>query len=396
MDERPDTQRHPDDAIWIISSGRPARYDLDPIYRDGGPRPVEAQEYRISTLGRYLLCPAPIVFSSRLVGCRIFRRQSMLAGWKQRLKVWQKQSDEKSGEPEFTDLISCFSPPLPLLDTPELDSYLISIYDQLRPYDQLLVTLAELDQRKVADVQGICDDEAGNRTMMQVAGDISRQLAFIQQNLNQNVELRLGRAHISQGLFEMRGFNFHTYTPGASYRLLRFLFAGKLRACVLKSDHSIDFWVDDVHMIDWLHLIEQSIRQNHNMHQSIQQCIEGRAKPFRLMLNHGLEIDYSRAPLPGIFKEMLDEQVLAQSAVDVIKKSLNQHQVGVSFNSLATSPAGGRSVCTDISVLQDMRALDDIKDRLPEVYTEVTKRSRSLETGTFYVLEVVRGYQNGK
>jgi len=53
-------------------------------------------------------------------------------------------------------------------------------------------------------------------------------------------------------------------------------------------------------------------------------------------------------------------------------------------------------LCTNISVMHDIRALDPIKDIIPQVYAEIDKRTCVSEAGRFYLLDTIKGFPNEK
>jgi hypothetical protein len=138
-------------------------------------------------------------------------------------------------------------------------------------------------------------------------------------------------------------------------------------------------------------LFAYCIQHNPPLRESLLQCIQGKAAAVRLMFNPRLEIDYSRAPLPAVFQEAFGRTRLTESYDRLIKENLNQYQVGVSFNSMALQESGRSELCTHVSILQDLRALEPIKDRLPDLFAEMAKKAAQSEEGSFYMLESIYG-----
>ena len=160
---------------------------------------------------------------------------------------------------------------------------------------------------------------------------------------------------------------------------------------MLNEDHTIAFWLDDIKLVKYLQLFEYCIQHNPPLRKSLVHCIHGKASAVRLMFNPHLAIDYSRAPLPAIFREVIRRIPPADLQDLLIKQNLNQFQVGVSFNAMALRESGRSELCTHISVLQDLRALEPIRDRLPELFAEMDRRAAQSEEGKFYLLESIHG-----
>jgi hypothetical protein len=160
---------------------------------------------------------------------------------------------------------------------------------------------------------------------------------------------------------------------------------------VLNEDHTIAFWLEDVKLVNYLQLFEYCIQHNPHMRESLIRCIQGKAAGLRLMVNPRLEIDYSRAPLPAVFQEAMGRTRPADFNDRLIKQNLNLYQVGVSFNAMTLEESGRRELCTHISILQNLRALEPIKDQLPDLFAEMAKRAADSEEGRFYLLESVSG-----
>ena len=72
---------------------------------------------------------------------------------------------------------------------------------------------------------------------------------------------------------------------------------------------------------------------------------------------------------------------------------LNHLQIGVAFNYVPKAASGKESLYTEISVMQDVRALEPIKKERPQLYLEMAKRASVSEGGRFYLLDAIRGIQ---
>jgi hypothetical protein len=79
---------------------------------------------------------------------------------------------------------------------------------------------------------------------------------------------------------------------------------------------------------------------------------------------------------------------------EVITEVLNRHQSIVTFNYVPCSGVGKNKLYTNISVMHDIKALEPIKSTMPELYSEIDKKTYTSDVGRLYLLESLRGYQN--
>jgi hypothetical protein len=375
------------EQVWVVSPPRVARFAIN--HPDMDPAPTTAREYRISSLGRYLISPAALNIRRRLTGCEIHWLVSRTSRWLFPFRRLARKKAARSRPPSTLIMDFC-SPAASPFDT-GLKRHIDHLYDSLRPFDSFYQRLDGIDPDQVQRVNGVCEDDSGFRAPVTIDGSPGHQLDYIRQHAGREIEVRLKRAQITDGLFEMKGFDFISFDPRNAHRLIRFVHDGRPRACVLNADHTIDFWLDDVKLVNYLQLFEYCIQHNPPLRESLHQCIQGRASALRLMFNPRLAIDYSRAPLPAVFQEAFGRTRLAEPHDRLIKENLNQYQVAVSFNAMALQESGRSELCTHISVLQDLRALEPIKDRLPELFAEMDKRAAQSEEGKFYLLESIHG-----
>ncbi len=375
------------EKLWIVSPPRMARFAFDhPGLKTAA---TTAREYRISSIGHYLISPAALNVRKRLAGCEIHWNVSPLFRWVQPLlKLMGKQS---AGRRPFLSLTMDFPRPAVSPADPNLGHHLDQLYDGLRPYDSFHQTLERIDPRQVAQAAGICEEDAGFRSPIAIDGNPVQQLDFIRRHVGREIDVRLKRAHIADGLFEMKGFDFIHFNSQIHYRLISFVHDGVSKACVLNDDHTIAFWLEDVKLLSYLQLFEYCIQHNQRMRESLNHCIQGKAAALRLMFNHRLEIDYRRAPLPPVFQEAIGKTPLADQSDHLIKQNLNLYQIGVSFNAMALQASGRSELCTHISILQNLRALEPIKDRLPSLFAEMARRAAKSEEGQYYLLDSIFG-----
>ncbi len=376
--------------LWVVSPPRTARFAFDqPGIKTP---PTIAREYRISAIGRYLISPTALDIQKRLVGCEIHWHPSALVRWKQSLL--RRFGKKVIGQRSPLSLIMDFPKLAVSPADANLKHHIHHLYDSFRPFDSFHQNLEKVDPGQVAHVAGICEDCAGYRSPVAIYGKPVEQLGFVRKNVGRQIDVRLKRAHIADGLFEMKGFNFINFDPHTQYRLISFNHNGTPKACVTEDDHTIAFWLDNVKLVNYLQLFEYCIQQDHHMREALYNCIQGKAAAVRLMFNHRLEIDYSRAPLPAVFQQAIGQSHLADNSDRLIKQNLNHFQVGVSFNAINLQASGRSELRTHISILQNLRALEPLKDRLPTLFAEIASRSALSEEGKFYLLEAISGVSN--
>jgi hypothetical protein len=350
---------------------------------------MAAREYRISALGRYLVAPQSIIVKRRLVGCDIHWKASTGSRMVPRfVRSWLGIKD--SGHEQTTLTSEARNTSHRFLDD-GLRKHLSGIEAKLRPFDPLQKALTRIDPLKVENIVGICKDRMGARSHLTISGDPVKQLDYIKKNTGRNVPVKLAQAQISDGLFELQGFNVSQHAMEETYPLVRMLHNGKVMACVLNEDHCVDFWLDDPKVIGYLQLFDYCLQNNLRMRESLGRCLTGGAVAMRLLFNQALEIDYGKAQLPAFYREILEESDRTSYVARSIKQRLNHHQLGVSLNSILHQDIDGGGVCTEISILQEMRALEPIRERFPDVFNAVTRRAALSDAGRFYLLDSISG-----
>lgn len=384
------------EKIWVISAG--GRSDFNAGLIDDGEITGPVTEYRISALARYLLNPGPIEVSKKLIGYELHKHRTLLNQFKEKLK-WLLPAKFRGGltqKPTGSEIFvsETETKNFPLKDK-NLDSYLQKVQDLLRPYNPVLEKLSKLDPILLADVTGICVGLDGNRSLLNIQGTISDKLQYLERLLLKDISVILEQAYISDGLFELEGYDFSRFDPAESHRLIKFLNNGTYAACVLDCGGRAEFWIHDLALIDYMFLLEQSLKTNPNLIDLFRLCIEGRATPLRLFFNNGLLINYSEAPLPKIYQKIFKSHNMGTVAHKMVVDSLNRLQHGIALNYIPHSDLDKERIFTDISVMHDFKALKSIQEHLPRLYTEIDKRTSVSEAGKFYLLDCVKGYRNG-
>ena len=376
-------------GVWIITDGRYSDLDLERICKVTPSGPVKA--YRLSQIGRYMLNPGPVEATKRLAGCEIHQRpMSGPSAWLRR--CLPRRFAAPSHPPRV--ILAGGRAPLPRLETGDLVRHMKRLADSLRPFDPAMRQLEAVDTRLVADVVGICEDAGGQRSYLSIQGSVAEKIDYVCGHLNLDVAVILDRAYSSDGLFDLLGIDFKHFDPGLGFDLLRFTHEGNARACVLDSDGRLDFWVEEMPLIQYLLLFQQSIQSNPRLSAAMDQCAAGEALPLKLYFKKQLNIAYSGANLPAIYKEVFEKFAMAPQARETVLGMLKDRQVGVSFNYVPRDAAGGQRLFTEVSVLQDCRVLDAMRDHLPDLVSEIGRRASISEIGRFYLLDSMRGFRN--
>lgn len=380
--------------VWIIDEGR---YGTEPTERFDDVHSVgPVKRYRLSDLGRYMIEPGPVEVTKRLVGCELnprverggsLRRVAGLlpAGLRRRLAP---------PPPPPQVVIAEGGQGPPALATEDLARHMARLDEALHPFEPTTQQLATADAERLADVVGICEDAGGQRSYLTVQGNVAEKLDYVRDNLNRDVQVILDRAYTPDGLFDLIGFDFQRFETGRSHTLARFHHEGRIRACVLDDDGRVAFWVDDLQLVHYLILFQQSIRSNPRLDESLRRCTEGRALPLKLYFKKQLNILYTGTNLPALYKEIFEKCATPSQARETVLGILKDRQVGVSFNYVPRETAGAPRLFTEVSVLQDCRVLDAVREHVPDVVSEVSRRASVTEAGRYYLLDAMRGFRN--
>ena len=382
--------------IWIISKGKNIEPLPAEIKGDVSEKPVA--EYRISQLAWYLLNPNQIEIKKRLVGCKISFKQSRACRIKKKIsKILPKRLKEfvTADDINHEILLSDDKYDLPEVNDKRLGAHIKQVKDILGRYNAVSSRLSALDINNISDIAGICDDYGGNRSLLNLQGKLDEKIKYIYNFILKDVGVILARAYLTKGLFEMRGFDFQSYNPEKYYRLIKFLGNPNGEYCVLDSNNKLEYRVDDSSHVKMLHLLEQSIRTDHKFRESLEECTSGKSKPLKIFFNKQLEINYSKENMPYAYKNLFNSHEIKFGERKKVADSLKQLQLGIAFNSVSIAGAGNRKLCTNISVMHNIKALDQIKNDLPWLYSRIEERVSFSEAGRFYLLDSIRGFQNG-
>jgi hypothetical protein len=372
---------------WIITEGKPVR--LDPTVFDPEAEKGIVKEYRISEIGRYLLNPGAIEIRKRLVGCEAHRRQSALSRAMQRLPGWGRAQQPK---PEV--LLSGFKLNIPAFKDPDLDAHFKKIVDELRGFDPFAKKLTRLNSQNVSQLVGICED-IGGYSYLKLKGSTDEKIRYLSSHTGRPVRVTIHRAHLSDGLFELRAYPATGFNPAHSFRLYAYSRDGKPAACVLAGIGSLDFRLPDPQAVKYLSLLEQVLASSPEFRRCFDACVAGRCRPVRLFFNRQLEVDYSKANLPEIYRNILRRSETAPASGHLVKPVLNYLQVAVSLSYLPSPENPDQRLFTHVCILHDLRALEPLRKSLPAVYAEMSQRAFTSEAGRYYILDSITGVTHG-
>jgi hypothetical protein len=379
--------------IWVISEGVNTVLDLSEICKGVGKWPV--REHRISDLACYMLSPYQIAVEKKIIGCEIHYKQTVLNKLIKKIKLFLPKKinrvfKDRDIPPEV--IISNSKTKIPRLKDRELEKHINYIYKLIRPYDLLIKKLSMLDPGKISDIKGICEEIGPNRLLLELKGCVEDKINYLKNNVLNNVPVILPRAYSFNGLFEMNGFNFLSYNPIKFCRLIIFQLNGEPKSCVIDSDNKVKYWINDLSLINYMHLLEQSIKIDPLFNESLNLCRKGNAKPLLIFFNKKLEMDYSIGKIPRVYKKVFEALNIGYKERNVIINSLNNLQLGISFKFMLRSATGEDKLLANLSVMHDLNALEPIKEHLPQLYSAINKRTPLSEAGKFYLLDSIRGY----
>jgi hypothetical protein len=369
---------------WVITEGKLVR--LDPAGFDPEAESGAVKEYRISEIGRYLLNPGPIEIRKRLVGCEAHPAPTLLDRLMQRVPGWGKTRRRK---PDM--LLSGFKLKMPAFKDPDLDAHFRKMLEELRGFDPFARKLARLGPRRPAHLIGICEDIGGGYSYLKLQGSTDERIRYLSSHAGRPVRVTIHRAHVSEGLFELRAFPATGFNPAASYRLYAYGRDGRPAACVLTSLGHLEFRLPDPQAVKYLSLLEHVLSSSPDFRRCFEACFTGRCRPVRLFFNRQLEVDYSKANFPEIYRDVFRSSETAPSSRHLVKPVLNYLQTAVSLSYLPPPGEADQRLSTHICILHDLRALEPLRKSLPAVYAEMSQRAFSSEGGRYYVLDSITG-----
>jgi hypothetical protein len=364
---------------WVISEGKLIR--MDPTEFDPEAEQGVVKAYRLSQIGRYLLNPGPIEVRKRLVGCEVHRAPN-------RLRFLRRTSKR----PQKADIIlSGLKLKLPSLKDPDLEAHLKRMIDELRGFDPFGNKLARLDTRKVSHLIGICEDGGGGHSYLKLQGSTDDKIRYLNSHVGRDVRVTIHRAHVSEGLFELRGFPAAGFSPVNIYTLFLYSRDGRPAACVLTGLGNLDFRLPDPQVVNYLSLLENTLDFCPGFRKAFDACFSGEARPVHLAFNRQLEVDYSKASFPEVYRDVFRTAQTAAANCNLVKPVLNYLQTTVSLSYLPSETNGDERMLTHLCILHDLRAIEPLRKSLPAVYAEMSRRAFSTEAGRYYVLDSITG-----
>ncbi len=379
------------DSIWIITPG--AYTDFDVAALGIKARPKRVMEYGLSDIGRYLLQPGSIEVENQLVGCECDlvstsgRRVRQALG---RLFIKRPPNRDNAAINKKTFLARNVVK-IPSLKDRQLAGHVEHLRGMLQPLDPVLPEIADLNLAQLADIRGVCQDEAGHRTLLTLKGSLAEKHQYVLDHLLKPVRTTLASVHIADGLFEMRGWRSSLFMGKRRHRLLRFHVDGKFFACLLNAKDRMAFWINDLKNLHRMVLLQQAVDTSPPLAEAFNQCLADEARPMRLMFNPNLDIDYTHSRIPQVYKDIFSSLELDIEVRRSVMRSLNHHQLGVSFSYVTQEGFGDPLPITNISVMHDLKALEPLRTGAPQVFAAINQRATVSEAGKYYLLENISG-----
>ena len=381
---------------WIITPGAYADVDLPALGINAHPKHVMV--YTLSDIGRYLLSPAPIEVESRLLGCECFFKPR---GWRRvtsaavrLMHPKPRTASKRHGHPDTDDrrlLLARHFVRMPVLQDRQLACHIDRIRGLLHPLDPVAHEIARIPIQQLADIRGVCEDEGGHRTYINLSGDLEAKRRYVLDHLLKRVPITLTQARIADGLYDMRGLDPKRCRSERHHRLLKFQVNGHFFVCLLNRNDNVAFWVDDADRLRQLLLTQQALETNPALNRAFEDCYEERARALRLMINPEMDIDYSRNRLPKVYETLFASLELNGDQQQGVIRSLNDQQMAISF-SFVPQGIGDSRAMTCISVLHDVKALETFRQAAPELYAEINRKATLSEAGRYYLLESIEGH----
>ena len=379
-------------TAWIITAGAYIDVDLATIGINAKPKRVMA--YNLSDIGRYLISPGSIEVNNRLMGCECAFKHT----------IWNRIRGGAAGLNPLKSKGAIHSDPnhrrlylarhfirIPSLRDRQLAQHVDQLRGMLPSLDPVVQEIAAINVNRLEDIRGVCEDEGGHRTYINLSGDLETKRQYIIDNLLGCVPITLPHARIADGLYEMRGLTPNDYRAEHQHRLLRFHVNGRFFACLLNDPDKVAFWLDDIIDLHHLLLLQQAIDTNLVLQSSIEGCLRGDARALRLMLNQEMDIDYSRNRMPQVYRDLFHTMHLDATKQKGVINSLNRHQLGVSFSYVPLEGFGDPQPITSISVMHDVKALESVRQDVPQLYAEISRKATRSEAGKYYLLESIKG-----
>lgn len=373
------------DSVWIITPGDYVDFDVTALGIKAQPKKIMA--YGLSDIGRYLIHPGPIEVENQLMGCECDRKPKGGRAGKALQRMF-KRRQTSSAKHVF---MARNAIKIPTLQDRQLAGHVEHLRGMLQPLDPVFQEIAAIDLRKINEIRGVCEDEAGHRTVLNLQGEMAIKQQYILDHLLQPVYTTLASAHIADGLYEMRAWKSSLFKAHRIHRLLRFQIDGQFFACLLNTSGRLALWIDDIKHLQRMTLLQQAIDSSPQLADAFNQCLTDRARPMRLMFNPHLDIDYTHNRIPQIYQDLFHTLDLDREVRRNVIRALNHHQLGVSLSYVAQEGFGDPHPMTNISVMHEVKALEPLRAGAPQVFAAINRRATISEAGKYYLLEDIRG-----
>jgi hypothetical protein len=382
------------DSIWVVSDGGTVNQDLSSLCGEAILGSVK--EYLISDIAYYLLNPNPITLEEKVVGCRVKYskpRSGIIRRFFKKIRLMKDDAAE-TGPLEEDEIVSNSKIGAPSFEDEKLNKHLLKIIAQLRPFDPLQKRLSSLDSDKISNVTAICEEIGGNRYPLNLKGTVEEKIHFVAKSISKKAKVVFNKAYLLNGLFEMRGYRCESFESDRHYKLIRFEGTNSSRYCVLNHNYKFEYWVNDIHLINYMHILGQALKSDPKLREALMLCINGNAKPLKLFFSKQLDQKYSDVYLPMTYRQVFNTLNIGQPERETVTNILNNNQIIVFFSYAPPTEVSNRKMCTNISVMHDVKALEPIKDQLPQVYAEISKKTSVSDAGRLYLLDSIREFQN--
>ncbi|MCP3923519.1 MAG: hypothetical protein GY714_13150 [Desulfobacterales bacterium] len=386
---------HINSDMWVISSGEIPDYNNIDICGEVFEGPVK--EYEISELGYYLLNPKLIEVLDVVIGFEVTYKDSFFNAFKKNFRKvlpFFFKKLVKTNESEKEKFVNYQNSRQYNFSDMRLKNHLNNLNSQLRPHDPICKKIKKLDLESITDIKAVCEDPGGNAYSLILNGTLSEKSQYILDNLYHDVKVSLNRSYLTNGIFEMRGFNFSKFNPDQKYKLLKLGHNGDAKCCVFDKNDKFQFWVENDTKLAYPILLEHSLRADNELQKSIAECMNEKAVAYKFFFTKKIEFQYTNMYLPKIFRQNLNSINLKQKGN--FAEILNSFQRVVSFSKLTDNDEGERGLYTNISVMHDLRALDDVKQYIPDLYTQIEQETPLTDAGKLYLLDSMSGFSNNK
>lgn len=385
--------KSPDKDIWIISGGKISEYDKIDICGDIYKGPVK--EYRLSELGCYLLNPQLIRVSEKVVGCEFEYRDNFSSSLKRSLKNIPILNRFLKSEDRFTKrFINTKAQSEISFNDKRLEAHIKSLEESLRNYDPVIRALNSFSHDKITDIRAVCEEPDGSNLNLKVNGTLGEKAQFIKENLYKHVDATLNRAYLSNGIYDLRGFDFKKTDFSEEYKLKKFSVDGDIKSCVFKKNGEFMFKVQEDTKISHLILLDHSLKADNDLKNAILSCKNGKSSAYKLFFSKQTEYPYSINYLPGTFRKNLS--LVNEKSIDGLAEALNSGQRVVSFSKETENDNGEKELFTNISVMHELSALNELKEYMPDLYTRLESESLNTDAGPLYLLDSLAGFNNGR